>query len=438
MTPESDHLEKETISKVAWRLLPLVFLLYLLSLIDRANLGIGALTMNRDLGLSVATYSLGVAVFFFGYIPFEIPSNVILERVGARLWIGRIAITWGLVASAMALVDGERSFLAVRFLLGVAEAGLFPGMLLYLTYWFPNAYRARVNAALVLALPAANVIGAPLGSSLLELHGFLGLAGWRWMFVLEGIPSVILGFVVLRRLTDRPAKADWLSPAQRAWLETTLANERALVESAHSPMGLWRGLTDPRVLALCVVYFAFGSTSYGMSYFLPQFIKVWGMSNLATGWTVAVPEGLGIIGLLVWSYWSDRVGNRRFSLIIALLIAGFGLWGMGYYGSSPWSLIAVSMVSIGYGAARPMFWTLPPAFLSRSAMAGAIALISCFANFGGIVGPVAIGWAKTATNSFAGGLYFIAAATFLAAAIIAFVIKPALSDTGAMRTAVVR
>lgn len=308
-------------------------------------------------------------------------------------------------------------------------------MLLYLTYWFPNAYRARVNAALVLAIPAANVIGAPLGSSLLELHGFLGLAGWRWMFVLEGVPSIVLGFVVLWRLTDRPGKATWLSPAQRTWLESTLASERQSVEAGHSPIGLWRGLTDPRVLALCVVYFAFGSTSYGMSYFLPQFIKAWGLSNLATGWTVAIPEGLGIIGLLVWSHWSDRVGNRRFSLVLALLIAGTGLFAMGYYGRSPWSLIAVSMVSVGYGAARPMFWTLPPAFLSRSAMAGAIALISCFANFGGIMGPAAIGWAKTATNDFAGGLYFIAASTFVAAAIIAFVIKPALSDNLTLRRA---
>ena len=421
-------IERTTIAAVAWRLLPLVFLLYLLSLIDRANLGIAALTMNRDLGLSTATYSLGVAVFFVGYIPFEIPSNMILERVGARLWIGRIAITWGLVACAMALVNGEKSFLIVRFLLGFAEAGLFPGMLLYLTYWFPNAYRARVNGALVLAIPAANVIGGPLGSSLLELHGFLSLSGWRWTFILEGLPSIILGFVVLRRLTDRPSKATWLNPEQREWLDATLARERAAVESAHSPLSFWRGLIDPRVLALCLVYFAFGSTSYGMSYFLPQFIKVWGLSNLATGWTVAVPESLGIISLLVWSYWSDRIGNRRLSLTAALLIATIGLAGMGFYGTSAWSLIAVSMVSIGYGAARPMFWTLPPAFLSRSAIAGAIALISCFANLGGIAGPVAIGWAKTATNSFAGGLYFLAVCTFVAAMIILLVIKPALSD----------
>lgn len=416
----NEEIERETIKLVAWRLLPLVFLLYFLSLIDRTNLGIGALTMNRDLGLDTYAYSLGVAAFFFGYIPFEIPSNVILERVGARRWIGRIAISWGLVASAMALVSGQTSFIIIRFLLGLAEAGLFPGMLLYLTYWFPSAYRARVNAALVLAIPVSSALGAPLASSLLELHGVLGLAGWQWMFILEGLPSVILGFVVLRRLTDRPSSATWLTPTQRAWLETTLTQEREAVEVAHTRLSLWRGLVDPRVLTLCAVYFAFGTTTYGMSYFLPQFIKAWGSSNFATGWTVAVPEIIGIAGMLIWGYWSDRVNDRRWNLAAALLVATTGLVGMALYGTSPWSLIAVSLVSVGLGSARPMFWTLPPVFLSRTAMAGAIALISCFANFGGIIGPVAIGWAKTATNSFAGGLYFISACTFMAAMIVLF------------------
>ncbi len=420
-----DDIERQTIKAVAWRLLPLVFLLYFLSLIDRSNLGIGALTMNRDLGLDTAAYSLGVAAFFVGYIPFEIPSNLILDRVGAQLWIGRIAITWGAVACAMALVTGETSFLVVRFLLGLAEAGLFPGMLLYLTYWFPTAYRVRVNAALLLAIPVSSAIGAPLASSLMELHGLLGMAGWRWMFLLEGLPSVILGLVVLRRLTDRPANATWLTPPQRRWLMTTMAQEQAAVEHTHARLSLWRGLADARVLALCLVYFAFGTTTYGMSYFLPQFIKAWGLSNLATGWTVAIPECVGVAGMLLWGYWSDRVINRRWSLTIALLIATAGLAGMGLFGWSPWSLIAVSMVSLGLSAARPMFWALPPEFLSRTAIAGAIAMISCFANMGGIIGPVAIGWAKAATNSFAGGLYFIAGCTLLAAIIVLFGLRSA-------------
>jgi MFS transporter, ACS family, tartrate transporter len=421
-------IERSTIRAVAFRLLPMVFLLYFLSLIDRTNLGIGALTMNHDLGLNAYGYSLGVAAFFLGYIPCEIPSNLILERIGARLWIGRIAITWGLIASGMALVTGQTSFLIVRFLLGVAEAGLFPGLLLYLTYWFPKAYRARVNAALVLAIPVSNALGAPLAGSLMEMHGLLGFAGWQWMFVLEGLPTVILGLFVLRFLTERPINATWLDPQQRQWLQDTMAQETAEVEQEHTRLGLWQALTDRRVVALCLVYFAMGSTAYGMGYFLPQFIKAWGLSNFATGWTVAVPETIGIIGMLIWGYFSDRVGNRRRSLSVALMIGATGLACMGIFGASPWSLIAVAVVSIGFSSARPMFWTLPPTFLSGKAIAGSIALISSFANFGGIVGPVAIGWAKTATNSFAGGLYLIAFIAFTASLIVLFGLKSVARD----------
>ena len=416
-------LEQSTIRAVAFRLLPLVFLLYFCSLIDRTNLGVGALAMNHDLGLSAYGYSLGVAAFFIGYIPCEIPSNLILARIGARLWIGRIAITWGLIASCMALVSGQTSFLTVRFLLGIAEAGLFPGLLLYLTFWFPKAYRARVNAALVLAIPVSNALGAPLAASLMELHGLLGFAGWKWMFVLEGLPSIILGCFVLRYLTEHPVNATWLDPRQRTWLQDTLARERAEVEQQHSRLGLWQALTDRRVLALCLVYFSMGTTSYGLGYFLPQIIKAWGLSNLATGWTIAVPETIGIIAMLIWGSWSDRVGNRRRSLSLALMIGATGLACMGIFGASPWSLIAVAAVSIGFSSARPMFWTLPPTFLSGRAIAGSIALISCFANFGGIVGPVAIGWAKSATNSFAGGLYLVAFIAFTASLIVLFGLK---------------
>jgi ACS family tartrate transporter-like MFS transporter len=421
-------IEQATVRTVAFRLLPLVFLLYFFSLIDRTNLGVGALTMNHDLGLSAYGYSLGVAAFFIGYIPCEIPSNLILERIGARLWIGRIAITWGLIASCMALVGGQTSFLTVRFLLGIAEAGLFPGLLLYLTYWFPKAYRARVNAALVLAIPVSNALGAPLAASLMELHGLLGFAGWKWMFVLEGVPSIILGCFVLRYLTDHPVNATWLDPRQRAWLQDTLAQERKAVEQQHARLGLWQALTDRRVLALCLVYFSMGTTAYGLGYFPPQIIKAWGLSNLATGWTVAVPETIGIIAMLIWGSWSDRVGSRRRSLSIALMIGAVGLACMGFFATSPWSLIAVAAVSIGFSSARPMFWTLPPTFLSGRAIAGSIALISCFANFGGIVGPVAIGWAKTATNSFAGGLYLVAFIAFTASMIVLFGLKSVARD----------
>ena len=413
-----DDLERATIRQVAWRLLPLVFLLYLFSLVDRVNLGFAALTMNKDLGLTPLTYALGVATFFLGYIPCEVPSNLILERIGARRWIGRIAITWGIAASAMALVSGEKSFLLVRFLLGAAEAGLFPGMLLYLTYWFPRAYRARVNAALVLAIPASGAIGAPIATSLLELNGLFGLAGWKWMFLLEGIPTVLLGLVVLRLLTDRPANAIWLPPANRSWLETTMARERASVEAVHSQLSILHGLVDPRVLRLCLTYFAFGTISYSMGYFLPLIVKGWGVSNFQVGWIVAVPSAVGIIAMITGSYFADRVEDKRPMLSAMMIVCAIGWIGMGLYATSAWALLAVTLVEIGIGIARPMFWTVPPLFLSGPAMAGALALISVFANFGGIIGPVVIGWLKTTTNSFSGGLYYVAGCAFVSAIVI--------------------
>jgi ACS family tartrate transporter-like MFS transporter len=408
-------LERATIRTVAWRLLPLVFLLYLLSLIDRVNLGFAALTMNKDLGLTPYTYSLGVAAFFFGYIPCEVPSNLILERIGARRWIGRIAITWGLTASAMALVSGQPSFLLVRFLLGAAEAGLFPGMLLYLTYWFPRAYRARVNVALVLAIPASSAIGGPIATSLLELNGLFGITGWKWLFLLEGIPTILLGFVVLRLLTDRPANATWLPPENRAWLEDTMARERASVEAVHSELSVWKGLTDPRVMLLCFVYFAFGTISYSMGYFLPLIVKGWGVSNFQVGWIVAVPSIVGIFAMIAGNYFADRLEDKRPMLSALMILCAIGWTGMGLYATSAWALIAVTLVEIGIGIARPMFWTVPPMFLSGAALAAVMALISVFANFGGIIGPVVIGWLKTTTNSFSGGLYYIACCAFVSA-----------------------
>jgi ACS family tartrate transporter-like MFS transporter len=411
--PES--IERATIRTVAWRLLPLVFLLYLLSLVDRVNLGFAALTMNQQLGFTPYTYSLGVAAFFIGYIPCEVPSNLIMERIGARRWIGRIAITWGITASAMALVSGQNSFLFVRFLLGIAEAGLFPGMLLYLTYWFPLAYRARVNAALVLAIPASGAIGAPVATSLLELNGVFGLDGWKWMFLVEGIPTILLGFVVLRLLTDRPANATWLPPENRAWLEATMARERASVEAVHSELSVLRGLVDPRVLLLCFTYFAFGTISYSMGYFLPLIVKGWGVSNFAVGWIVAVPSLVGICAMIAGSYFADRLKDKRPFLSGLMIVCACGWIGMGLYATSAWALLAVTLVEIGIGIARPMFWTVPPLFLSGTAMAGALALISVFANFGGIIGPVVIGWLKTTTNSFSGGLYYVAGCAFVSA-----------------------
>ncbi|HEY4174720.1 MAG TPA: MFS transporter, partial [Rhodopila sp.] len=376
-------IETITIRKVAKRLLPLIFLLYVVCLIDRVNLSFAALTMNRDLGLNAYVYGLGASIFFIGYFVFEVPSNLLLDRVGARLWITRIMISWGLASAAMALVSGETSFLVVRFLLGFFEAGFFPGMILYLTFWFPSAYRARVIAAFMLAIPVTGVIGGPLATSMLELNGTLGLAGWQWMFLLEGIPAALMGFVVLAFMTDRPSRATWLRPEEKQWLEDTLNRERQEVENLHSRLSLWQALIDVRVLALSLVYFGIGTATYGVVYFLPQIIKGWGLSNLQTGFVSSVPDIVGTIGMVVWGFYSDRSTDRRRSAATALIVCTVGLVGLGLFGASAWSLIAMAMVSVGLNASRPLFWALPSLFLSRTAAAGAIALINALGNLGG-------------------------------------------------------
>ncbi|HVY17792.1 MAG TPA: MFS transporter [Rhodopila sp.] len=411
-------IETRTIRKVAMRLLPFIFMLYIVCLIDRVNLSFAALTMNRDLGLNPYVYGLGASIFFIGYFVFEVPSNLLLDRVGARLWITRIMISWGLTSAAMALVRGEASFLIVRFLLGFFEAGFFPGMILYLTFWFPAAYRARVIAAFMLAIPVTGVIGGPLATSLLQLDGTLGLTGWQWMFLAEGIPAALLGFVVLGFMTDRPSSAKWLTQEERQWLETTLARERDEVEGVHSQLSLWQGLVDPRVLALSLVYFGMGTATYGVVYFLPQIIKGWGLSTLQTGFVASVPDILGTIGMLVWGYFSDRQADRRSGVATTLLLCTAGLIGLGAFSASPWSLIAMAMVSIGLNASRPLFWALPSVFLSRTAAAGAIALINALGNLGGIAGPTMLGWVRTSTGSFADGLYFLGFCTFVAAVLV--------------------
>jgi ACS family tartrate transporter-like MFS transporter len=241
------------------------------------------------------------------------------------------------------------------------------------------------------------------------------MEGWKWMFLLEGVPTVVLGFFVLRYLTDRPANADWLGAEQRTWLEVTLERERAMVEAVHSRLSVWRGLVDPRVLALCLAYFAFGTVSYSLGYFLPLIVKGWGISNFLVGWTIAIPEVIGIIAMITGSWATDRIADKRWCLVGLMLLCTIGWSGMGFLATSMWALIFVAITEIGIGIARPMFWTVPPMFLSRAAMAGAIALISVFANFGGIFGPVVIGWLKTTTGSFSGGLYYVAAVTLVAA-----------------------
>ena len=415
-------LEQETIRKISWRLLPLIITIYFIAYIDRTNVAFAATAMNKDLGFTAYIYGWGAGMFFIGYFLFEVPSNVILHRVGARVWIARIMATWGLISGLMVFVTGPASFFVIRFLLGVAEAGFFPGVLLYFTYWFPPKYRARVVSALFLAVPGSNAVAAALSGALLQLDGFWGLAGWQWMFLLESLPAMLLAPVVLAVLTDRPSVATWLAPAERQWLEHELQTERRKVE-AHGALSLFQALTDRRVIGLSLIYLTSVTASYGIVFFLPLIVKTHGLSNVATGLVTAVPYTIGALGMLLWAYSSDRRHERRWHYIIASLLAAAGLFLAGSVASPYLALAAMSMATIGIYGSRPAFWPLPSTFLSGTAAAGGIALVNSIGNLGGFVGPYIVGWIRDSTKSYVAGLYFLAGSVLTSAVIAFFVVK---------------
>jgi len=412
-------IEQRTVAKVSWRLLPLIVIIYFVAYMDRTNVGFAAISMNKDLGFSAYVYGWGAGIFFLGYFLFEVPSNVILEKTGARIWIARIMITWGLVAAAMAWTAGPVSFLVLRFLLGVAEAGFFPGMILYFTYWFPSKYRARVIGALFLAVPGSNAVTATVSGAILQLDGVLGLKGWQWLFILEAVPAVLLAFAVLALMIDRPAKAAWLASDERDWLEQTLAAERRAITRQHSELTLWQALTEPRVLALSAIYFTVVTATYGITFFMPLIIKALGQSDFVTGLVTAIPYTIGTVGMILWSFSSDRRNERRMHFAVACVVATIGLIGAGMFNGTWLAVGAMSVAAVGLYGSKPAFWPLPSTFLSGTAAAGGIALINSIGNLGGFVGPYAVGWIKDSTGSYEAGLYFLAACA-LASAIIAF------------------
>src|SRR4029077_1535571 len=316
--------ERSTMRKVYWRLLPLTILVYFLCYLDRINVGFAALTMNKDLGLDAAIYGMAAGAFFWGYFLFEVPSNIILEKLGARIWIARIMVTWGLLSGATAFSVGPWSFLTMRFLLGLAEAGLFPGMILFFTYWFPDWHRARIVSGFMVALPLAVAAGAPMSTALLELNGLWGLAGWQLMFIAEAIPTVLVGIFLLFCVTDRPHLARWLSEEERSWLISTLETERRLVE-AKRKISFWQSFWTPKVLWLTLNYFGIVTARVGMLLFLPQIIKQLGLSNMQVGWVTMIPYLCAVIAMLAWGWVSDRLGERRWTLSLACLFSAAGL-----------------------------------------------------------------------------------------------------------------
>ena len=429
-------IERRTIAKVSWRLLPLVALAYCIAYIDRSNISFAALTMNKDLGFSAYIYGWGAGIFFFGYFLFEIPSNLILEKIGARIWIARIMITWGIISALTAFVTGPTSFLIIRFLLGAAEAGFFPGMILYFTYWFPAEYRGRVISTLFVAQPVANAVASIVSAAILGMDGILGFKGWQWIFILEALPAVLLGLVIFKVMTDKPARAEWLAEDERNWLQARIDSENRQVESTGR-LTLMRALGDPRVVALSLIYLASVTANYGIVFFMPQIIKGIGLSNMMTGVAASVPYIIGTIGLIAWGWSSDLNQERRWHLIVASTLGALGLAFAAWSGASWWALLGMSAATTGIYGSRAAFWPMPSLFLTGTAAAGAIALINATGNLGGYIGPFIVGWIKDATDSFQAGLYFLAACSLMAA-IIAFFAARAAGDPAAMARASAR
>ena len=411
-------LEVRTIRRVTMRLVPFLVLCYFVAYLDRVNVGFAALTMSKDLGLSQTAFGLGAGIFFLAYFLFEVPSNLFLERFGARKWIARIMISWGILSGSMAFITGEYSFYTVRVLLGFAEAGFFPGIIFYLTLWFPAADRARIIGLFMAAIPLSSVIGAPVSGLLLGLEGWMGLHGWQWLYILEAAPAVILSVVVYFYLTDKPADAQWLAPDQRGWLMNRLADERRQRE-AERHYSVAEALLNPRVLAVALVYFGAVACNYGLGFFLPTIVKGFGgLSNLEVGFITAVPYVVGTVGMIWWSRHSDVRKERKGHAAIALFIAAAGI-GLSTLLPDPLQkMAALTVAGFGIFACLPVIWTLPTAYLSGAAAAGGIAAVNSIGNLSGFFGPYAMGYLKDHTGNFDAGLWCLSAAGFIAMGIV--------------------
>jgi ACS family tartrate transporter-like MFS transporter len=406
--------EARVLRKVAWRLLPFMGLLYFACYLDRVNVGFAALTMNADVGLDAAAFGLGSGIFFIGYFLFEIPSNLILEKVGARLWIARIMVTWGLLSAAMALVRGPTSFYVVRFLLGLAEAGFFPGMILYLTYWFPWTQRAKITAGFMMAIPLSSALGAPISTLVLGTSIF-GLHGWQTMFLLEGIPAVVLGVIVFFRMTGRPAKAGWLTESEKTALQRAIDRDAAPEGGAHLE-GLSSALANPQVWRFALVYFGVIMGNYGLGFWLPQIVKGLGhLSNFQTGLLTAAPYVVAAGTMALWGRHADRTQERVWHFVIPSAIAAAAFLVAGLIDDPAVRFAGLAIATIGVSCAAPMLWSFPTRFLRASAAAGGIALINSVGNLAGYVGPSLMGFIKQATGVFGGGLIALAVSVAFAA-----------------------
>jgi ACS family tartrate transporter-like MFS transporter len=436
--------------KAFWRLMPFLILCYFFAYLDRLNMSFAALSMNTALGYNAEIFGFGSGIFFIGYFLFEVPSNLILDKVGARIWIARIMVTWGIISLCMIFQDASWNSLlvpiaapiaaafrailwligtpsnfveltpnsamliVVRFLLGLAEAGFFPGIILFLTYWFTAKDRAKMVGIFMAAIPLSSVIGAPVSSQILaHVDGLMGLAGWKWLFIIEAVPTVVLGFVAFGYLTDKPEKAHWLTPPEREALALSLTAEKTQREAMrHYSLG--EALSNPRVLALSAIYFGNVTCNYGLGFFMPQILQRFGIPTANVGWYVAIPYLLAMVSMVLWSRHSDVTGERVWHVAAPLILAGLAFIGAGYAGSLSLALLAFSLAAIGIYTSVCTFWALPTGFLTGAAAAGGIALINSIGNLGGFVGPSIVGHVKQITGSDGASLIALAAFPIIA------------------------
>jgi MFS transporter, ACS family, tartrate transporter len=406
------------VEKTIRRLLPFLVACFFVAYLDRVNIGFAALTMNKELGFSPTVYGWGAGVFFFGYCLLEAPSNLILERVGARLWIARIMVSWGIVSAGMGLVWNETSFLALRFLLGAAEAGFSPGVILYLTYWLPAPYRARGFGMFLLALPLATAIGAPLSGFVLSaMDGVAGASAWRWLFFIEAAPAIFMGVAAYFFLTDKPQEASWLEPQERSLLQSLLDSEKTSAAAGEN-LSLRRMLLDPAAIRLGLIYFGIVAALYGLGFWLPQIVSGFGYDPLGAGLVTALPYICGGVAMALWSRSSDRRDERIFHTAFAAVLAAAGLAAAAACKAPAPAILALTAASVGTLAAMPPFWTLPPALLHRGAAAAGIAMVNSIGNLAGFFGPLLVGWIREATGEFSYALLALSAAPLISAAML--------------------
>jgi len=400
-------MENSILKKVSLRLLPFLFILYIVAFLDRVNIGYAALEMNRELGINPEQFGFLSGIFFIGYFLFEVPSNIIMHRVGARRWIARILVSWGIIVIITGFVYGISHIMWLRFLLGIAEAGFFPGIILYITYWFPAKTQARAIAFFMTALTVSNIIGAPLSTWILDHVNWLGLPGWRWLFVLEGIPAVLLGVAAWFFMTDRPRNANWLSADERQWLESALERERAGKIGVKNA-GFKETVSNRRVWLLSAIYFCESAAMYGIVFWLPQLIKQFNaqFSNVQIGFTAVIPYVCAGTAMILWSRHSYKTGERKYHAIIPMAVGAVGFIGCQFCSGPVMELAALTLAAIGVYSFYGPFWTLPPMFLAEEAAAVGIATVNCVGNLGGLAGPFAIGWVAQATGDIKLGLLF--------------------------------